>query len=115
MVCKQEQHDKRQQRAKEGILALSDVEEMSVAFKMLSEPTRLRIVLALMQGELCVYHIAEACEGTVSAVSHQLRVLKDNKIVKARRFGKNVEYSIADEHVRKIVEMGIEHLQCAEA
>lgn len=114
MVCKDTQHNLAAQRAREGTLALSDIEEMSVAFKMLAEPTRLRIVLALMQGTLCVYDIADACEGTVSAVSHQLRVLKDNKIVKARRSGKNVEYSIADDHVQKIVEMGIEHLRCAE-
>lgn len=114
MICKEEKHSAAAQRAKEHVLALSEVEEMCIVYKMLSEPTRLRIMLALMQGELCVYHIAEACDATVSAISHQLRVLKDNRIVKAKRFGKNVEYSIVDDHVRKILEIGIEHLHCAE-
>ncbi len=114
MICKEEQHNAAAQRAKEQILALSDVEEMVVVYKMLADATRLRIVLALMQGELCVYHIAEACNGTVSAISHQLRVLRDNRVVKARRCGKTVEYSLIDEHVSQIVKIGIEHLHCLE-
>ncbi|MBR2341404.1 MAG: helix-turn-helix transcriptional regulator [Clostridia bacterium] len=85
---------------------------MSDVFRMLGEPSRLRIVLALMKGESCVYHLVEACGGTQSGISHQLRVLKDNKIVKARRAGQNVFYSIADEHIFKMVEVGIEHVDC---
>ena len=100
------------QRAKEGILASADVEKISKLFQMLSDPGRLKIVLALMDGELCVYHLTEVCGGSASAVSHQLRLLRDNGIVRAKRMGKNVEYSIADEHVREIVEMGVAHLQC---
>ena len=61
---------------------------------------------------MCVYHIAEATGGKQSAVSHQLRVLKDNKIVKSRRDGKNILYSVADEHVAKIIEMSKIHLHC---
>ena len=105
-------HQASAQRAKEGILSSFEVEKMCKIFQVLSEPCRLKIVLALMKGEMCVYHLAEVCDATVSGVSHQLRILRDNGIVCARRFGKKVEYSIADEHVREIVEMGVAHLQC---
>lgn len=81
-------------------------------FRMLSEPSRLKIVLSLLGGELCVYHILESVGGTQSALSHQLRILKDNRVVRAKRVGQNVYYSLADDHVRKIVEMGIEHGGC---
>ncbi|MBQ8308871.1 MAG: helix-turn-helix transcriptional regulator [Clostridia bacterium] len=100
------------QRAKEDILMHEDVEKISRIFHMLADPSRLKIVLALMKGEMCVYHLTEVCDGTQSGVSHQLRILRDNKIVKAKRLGKNVEYSIADEHIREIVEMGKAHLLC---
>ena len=113
MYCGHEkEHEAAMKRAQENILASEDVEKICAVFRMLADPTRMKIVLALMQGEMCVYHLAEVSDSTVSGVSHQLRVLRDNKIVKAKRFGKNVEYSIADEHVHKIVKMGIEHLAC---
>lgn len=114
MYCEHEkQHIAAAERAKEHILAGSDVEKICGIFRMLADPTRMKVVLALMQGEMCVYHLAEVSNSTVSGVSHQLRILRDNKIVKAKRFGKNVEYSIADNHVREIVEKGIEHLTCS--
>ncbi len=81
-------------------------------FRMLSEPSRLKIVLALLNGELCVYHILEAVGGTQSALSHQLRVLKDNRVVRARRVGQNIYYSLADEHVRQMVQLGLAHGEC---
>ena len=90
-----------------------DVEKISKIFHMLADAGRLKIVLALLKGDMCVYHLTEICGGTQSGVSHQLRVLKDNKIVKSKRLGKNVEYSIADEHIREIVEMGKAHLLCS--
>ena len=107
------EHEAVVQRAKENVLLPSDVERIAKIFQVLADSNRLKIVLALMQGEMCVYHLTEVADGTVSGVSHQLRVLRDNKIVKAKRYGKNVEYSIADEHVREIVKMGIEHLTCS--
>ena len=100
------------QRAKEGILASAEVEKISKVFQMLSDPGRLKIVLALMNGETCVYHLTEVCDGSASAVSHQLRLLRDNGIVRAKRMGKNVEYSIADGHVYEMVAMALEHLKC---
>ena len=105
-------HEKSLQRAKEKVLSHQDVEKICKIFYLLSDPGRFKIVQTLLTGELCVYHLCEVCQSNVSAVSHQLRLLKDNHIVKARRFGKNVEYSIADMHVREIIEMGIRHLSC---
>lgn len=90
-----------------------DIELMCRAFKALGEPCRMKILLALMQGELCVYHIAEVTGGQQSATSHQLRILRDSNIIKSRREGKTVLYSIADEHVREIIEMSEKHLECA--
>ena len=90
-----------------------DVEKICTVFRVLSDPTRMKIVLALMKGEMCVYHLTEVCDGTQSGTSHQLRVLRDRKIVKAKRLGQTVEYSIADGHVREIVNLAIEHLTCA--
>lgn len=114
MYCDHErEHLAAAQRAREGVLASEDVEKMCKIFQILSDPGRMKIVLALMNGEMCVYHLTEVCQSSVSAVSHQLRIMRDNKIVKSRRFGKNVEYSIADEHVCKMVTMAVEHLQCS--
>lgn len=115
MYCDhKKEHEKAILRAKEGILSLSDTQKIGEIFRVLADPTRLRIVLALLHGEMCVYHLAEVCDGTHSAISHQLRVLRDNKIVKAKRYGKNVEYSLADEHVYEIVTLAVKHLACDE-
>lgn len=111
--CKNKEHEMIVARAKEGILSSSDVEKVSKIFHLLSEPSRLKIVLALLNGELCVFHLTDVCESTQSAVSHQLRILRDNHIVKGRRKGKFVEYSLADQHIKGIIEMGVQHLQCA--
>ena len=87
-------------------------ERICDVFRMLSEPSRLKIVLSLMGGELCVGHILESVGGTQSALSHQLRVLKDNRVLRARKAGQSVYYSLSDDHVRKIVELGISHEGC---
>ena len=105
-------HQASVQRASEGVLSSIEVGKMCKVFHVLSEPSRLKIVLALMKGEMCVYHLAEVCDATVSCVSHQLRIMRDNGIVRAKRFGKNVEYSIADDHVYEMVAMALEHLKC---
>lgn len=89
-----------------------EIEQVCGVFRMLAEPTRMKIVLALLEGDMCVYHLTEKCGGTQSGISHQLRVLRDNKIVKAKRLGQSVEYSIADTHVKNMVEMGLVHLYC---
>lgn len=109
---KERQHEQSVALAKLNGLTEKDTEQICSVFKLLADPTRMRIVLALMQGDMCVYHLTEVCGGTVSGISHQLRVLRDNKIVRALRLGKQIEYSIADGHVREIVKMSLEHLRC---
>ena len=105
-------HGLRAEHAKKVMPESDMLEETSNIFKMLAEPSRLKIVLALLEGEMCVYHIVNAVGGKQSAVSHQLRILRDSHIIKSRRDGKNILYSLADEHVAKIIEMSREHLSC---
>lgn len=112
-VCEREkEHALIVQRVKEDVLLKRDVEKISRIFQMLSDPNRLSIVMALMKGDMCVYHLTEVCGATQSNISHQLRILRDNNIVRARRLGQNVEYSLADEHIREMVELGKIHLLC---
>lgn len=105
-------HSVTAQRAKEHILGNAETEQICAIFRGLADPTRMKIVLGLLEGDMCVYHLTEVCDGTQSGVSHQLRVLRDNNIVKAKRLGQTVEYSLADEHVRKLIEISIAHLAC---
>lgn len=79
-------------------------------FKVLGDSTRIRILWALDLYEMCVCDISVLLNMTKSAISHQLRVLRDNNLVKARRDGKNVYYSLADNHVKEVFEKAVEHL-----
>lgn len=80
-------------------------------FKVFGDPTRIRILYALSAGELCVCDIASVLNMSQSAISHQLRVLKQISLVKFRREGKTVYYSLADSHVETILKQGLEHVQ----
>ncbi len=80
-------------------------------FKVMCDSTRMRIMAALDSGEMCVCDLSALLDMTKSAISHQLKVLKDAHLVKSRREGKNVYYSLKDEHVKLIIEMGIEHIK----
>lgn len=80
-------------------------------FKVFGDPTRIRILYALAKQELCVCDIAETLGMTQSAISHQLRVLKQLHLVKYRREGKIVFYSLADSHVSTILAQGLEHVR----
>lgn len=112
-ICShEEEHEAAAVRAKENMLSDEQIEEVSRAFKTLSEPSRLKILLALRQGEMCVYHIVEAVGGTQSAVSHQLRIMREGRMIKARRDGQNIVYSIADAHVLAVLELACAHLNC---
>lgn len=106
------EHEILAERARKNMPPDDAIESMCSLLKACSEPSRMRILLALMEGEMCVYHIAQAAGGNQSNVSHQLRILKDAKIVRARREGKNILYSIADEHVLSILLMSKAHLKC---
>lgn len=85
--------------------------DLAELFKIFGDSTRVKILYALLESELCVCDIAKLMEVSQSAVSHQLRVLKANRLVKPRKDGKTVFYSLADDHVRKIIAQGMEHIE----
>ncbi len=84
--------------------------ELSELFKVFGDSTRIRILYCLFVSEMCVCDIATLLNMTQSAISHQLSVLKRNKLVKSRRDGKIVFYSLADSHVRTMLDQGVEHV-----
>lgn len=86
------------------------VDKIAELFKAFGDPTRVQILSLLLQRERCVGDIAEAVQISQSAISHQLRILKQMDLIKFRRDGKNILYSLADDHVRTILEMGLEHV-----
>ena len=83
---------------------------LSELYKVFGDSTRIKILYALFEAEMCVCDIAALLGMTQSAISHQLRVLKQSQLVKFRRDGKTIYYSLDDDHVRTIIGMGIEHL-----
>ena len=87
-----------------------EIELMSNFFKMLADPTRLRILLFLGDEEICVNDIASGINMTKSAVSHQLALLRTARLIKNRKVGKEVYYSLADEHVKVLIEAAFEHV-----
>ena len=84
--------------------------ELAELFRVFGDSTRIKILYALFEAELCVCDIAQLLNLTQSAVSHQLRVLKNARLVKPRREGKTVFYSLADDHVRRIIAQGMDHI-----
>ncbi|MDO5110718.1 MAG: metalloregulator ArsR/SmtB family transcription factor [Clostridia bacterium] len=84
--------------------------DLADLFKVFGDTTRMKILYALLESELCVCAIAELLRMNQSAISHQLKVLKDNNLVANRREGKTIIYFLADEHVRGIVAQGFDHL-----
>ena len=86
------------------------LDRMCDFFKAIADSTRLRILIALLGGNLCVMHISEAVGLSQSATSHQLAILRRAKLVKTSRSGKTLIYSIADEHVRLILDMTLLHM-----
>ena len=105
-----ERHEGVIKKALEAMPSEEGIAVMAARFKAISEPSRLKILLALSAGELCVEHIAKAVGGGQSAVSHQLKTLKDNRIIKCRREGKNILYSVDDGHIMAMIEAAKEHL-----
>lgn len=96
---------------KKTLLADEEIFDLAELFKVFGDSTRIKIINALMNEELCVCDIAAITNSTPSAISHQLRVLKQSKLVKYRKEGKSVFYSLDDEHVREIFEKGREHIE----
>ena len=92
------------------LISAEQAEDLAALFKTLADPTRVRIMDALAKAELCVCDLAELLRLSQSATSHQLRVLRSNKLVKYRREGKMVYYSLDDDHVLGLYSQGIEHI-----
>ena len=84
--------------------------DLAELFKVFGDSTRIRILFVLFEAEVCVCDLAEVLHMTQSAISHQLRILKQNKLVKSRREGKSIFYSLADNHVKTIIAQGMEHI-----
>lgn len=80
-------------------------------FSVMGDSTRIKILYLLFEGEMCVCDISEKLSMSMSAISHQLRVLKNARLVKYRKVGKSVLYSLDDEHVKTIINMGVEHIE----
>lgn len=85
--------------------------DLAELFKMFGDSTRIRILYVLFEAEVCVCDIAEVLNMSQSAISHQLRVLKQSQLVRSRREGKTIYYSLADDHVRTIINQGMEHIE----
>ncbi|MBQ1351544.1 MAG: winged helix-turn-helix transcriptional regulator [Oscillospiraceae bacterium] len=85
--------------------------DLAELFKVFGDSTRMKVLYTLLEEELCVSDIASALQLSPSAVSHQLRILKQSKLVKFRRSGKVIYYSLDDDHIRSILETGAEHVE----
>lgn len=85
--------------------------DLAELFKVFGDSTRIKILYSMFENELCVNDIARLLNLSQSSVSHQLRILKTSKLVKFRREGKSIYYSLDDEHVRAIISMGMEHVE----
>lgn len=94
-----------------GVPTEEELYDLAELFKVFGDSTRIRILFELFGDEVNVGDIAERLNMTQSAVSHQLKVLKQAKLVKAKREGKSMLYSLADDHVRTIIAMGVEHIE----
>ena len=91
--------------------AEEELYDLAELFKVFGDSTRIRILHALLETELCVGDMAQILNLSQSAVSHQLKILKDAKLVRFRREGKSIFYALDDEHVRNILSMGVEHVE----
>ena len=105
-------HEDTVKRLLEEMPPEEDLYDLAELFKVFGDSTRIKILYALFSAELCVGDLAQLLGMSQTAVSHQLRVLRTNKLVKGRKEGKIVFYSLADDHVMTILQMGLEHAQC---
>jgi DNA-binding transcriptional ArsR family regulator len=95
--------------ARKSLSDKKQILEMAEIFKLLGEPTRLKIILSLSENELCVCDLAAVVESSISAISHQLRLLKNARLVTYRKDGKMVYYTLNDKHIKKIINESLKH------
>ena len=106
-----EVHEDLLKLVREKLPAEESLMDLAELFKVFGDSTRIRILFVLFEAEVCVCDLAEALSMTQSAISHQLSILKRNKLVKSRLEGKSLFYSLAGDHVRTIVSQGMEHIE----
>ena len=99
------------EQARKEVISDRDLDRLSLTYKVLGDPNRLKIVMVLRTVEMCVCDLAAFTGLSESAVSHQLRRLKDLALVKSRRDGQIIYYSLDDEHVAGLLEVGLEHVR----
>ena len=104
-------HEEIVERVKKEMPGEDTLYDLTELFRIFGDSTRIRILYVLFEAEMCVCDIAQLLGMTQSAISHQLRALKNVRLVKFRREGKTVFYSLADDHVRKIIGQGMEHIR----
>ena len=104
-------HEETVKKVKQKMPEDGFIYDLAELFKVFADSTRMKIIYALLEEELCVCDIANICGTAQSAISHQLRLLKQSKLVKFRREGKTIFYSLDDEHIEQIVKKGSEHIE----
>ncbi len=110
-VCATEENGHARLRELEaGMLDDREAVRLAEMFKTLGDPTRLRIISALANGEVCVHELAKVLHMSQSAVSHQLRVLRHQGLVRFRKVGRHVYYTLDDEHVRDVLDRALKHI-----
>jgi DNA-binding transcriptional ArsR family regulator len=107
--CEEARHDEPQ--AQQGPVNAATAERLAQTFRAMADPTRVRILSALAETELCVGDLATVLGMSVSAISHQLRLLRELRVVRKRRDGKHIYYTLDDEHIRDLFQRGLEHVQ----
>lgn len=110
-LCEGEhKHSEITKKVRDNMPPTDDLYDLAELFKVFGDSTRIRILYVLFESEMCVCDLAETLDMTVSAISHQLRVLRSADLVRCKRAGKSVIYFLADDHVRKILCQGMEHI-----
>lgn len=102
-------NETRVDKAKKKLEGLSSLEQTAKFFKILGDKTRFKIITILLDEEMCVCDIANTLDMTHSSISHQLKILRENRVLKNRKEGKVVYYSLNDNHVKNIILQGLEH------
>ena len=111
-VCEEKHyHRDKQKHVNELLPNNEEMNELADLYKIFADATRIRILCALLDEELCVCDISDLLQMEQSAISHQLRVLKQAKLVNSRREGKAIFYSLADKHISEILAMGLDHIR----
>ena len=107
-------HEDKIKQVSEHMPDEDELYDLAELFKIFGDSTRIRILYVLFESEVCVCDLAEMLHMNQSAISHQLKILKQAKLVTGRREGKSVIYSLADEHVRTIIDQGRDHIEESE-